>query len=72
MLKEEVILQDKKLDKANEELQSVSKSLQSYKDLSAMQEKKVETLQSEIESHKTLIMKLEEGTSRIWCHALLI
>ncbi len=63
MLKEEVILHDKKICKANEELQTVSKSLQSYKDLSALQEKKLETLQSELESHKTLIVRLEEGTS---------
>lgn len=63
MLKEEVILHDKKISKANEELQTVSKSLQSYKDLSALQEKKLETLQSELESHKTLIVRLEEGTA---------
>lgn len=65
MLKEEVVLQDKKSDKLTEELQTALKSLQSYKELSAMQDKKVETLQAEIESHKTLILKLEEGTSLI-------
>jgi len=71
VFKEEVALQDKKLDRANEELQAVSKSLQSFKDLTTLQEKKLETYQSEAESQRVLIVKLEEGNNPLSCYFVL-